>query len=53
MSKFLEADDNNDNNNDAKAIAIPLVFFENSQAKKRWEKDYRLPSKCIQISISI
>ena len=34
MSKFLYAHDTNvDNNNDAKAIAIPRVLSENSQAK--------------------
>ena len=31
MSKFLHDNDDNDNN---KAIAIPWVFSENSQAKK-------------------
>ena len=33
MSKFLHANDNNDENDDAKAIAIPQVFSENSRAK--------------------
>ena len=32
MSKFLHNDDN-DNNDDAKAIVISQVFSENSQAK--------------------
>ena len=32
MSNFLHT--NNDNNDDAKAIAIPRVFSENSQSKK-------------------
>ena len=33
MSKFSHADDNDDGSDDAKAIAIPRVFSENSQAK--------------------
>ena len=32
MSKFLHDDDYN-NNTDARAIAIPRVFYEKSQAK--------------------
>ena len=32
MSKVLHADDDIDND-DAKAIAIPRIFFENSRAK--------------------
>ena len=35
MSKFLHNDNNGDDNDDAKATAIPLVFSKNSQAKKR------------------
>ena len=33
MSQFLH-DNEDDNNNDAKAIAIPQVFAKNSEAKK-------------------
>ena len=36
MSKYLHDDDNNDyddNNDNAKAIAIPRVFSENSRAE--------------------
>ena len=33
MSKFLHYNDNNDKADDAKAIVIPQVFSENSQAK--------------------
>ena len=33
MSKFLHDDDNSDDSEDAKAMAIPQVFSENSQAK--------------------
>ena len=35
MSKYLqEADNDDDNADEAKAIAIPQVFSENSRAKK-------------------
>ena len=33
MSKFLNADNNDNNNNDAKAIGTPRVFSKISQAK--------------------
>ena len=38
MSKSLNAKDNYDDNDDAKAIAIPRVFSENSRAKYSFDK---------------
>ena len=38
MSKFLHNDTNDDNKNDAKAIAVPRVFSKNSQAKNAYQK---------------
>ena len=34
MSKFLHDADDDDNNDDAKVIAMPRVYSENSRAKK-------------------
>ena len=39
MSKFLHADDNNDNNNDAKAIAICQIFLKKKPSKKGEDAD--------------
>ena len=38
MSKLLHASDADDDNNDAKAVAIPRVFSENCRAKKKKKK---------------
>ena len=38
MSKLFHGDNHNDDNNDAKAIAIPQVFFDDSRAKYAEDK---------------
>ena len=35
MSRFLHENDNDDDTDDTKALAIPLVYAENSQAKQQ------------------
>ena len=50
MSKFLHEDNNNNN---AKAIAIPRLFSENSQAKNDKETKHNMvafSTSCLSIS---
>ena len=52
MSKFLHDNDNNLDDNDvinAKVIAIPPVFYKNSQAKNEKKKKIRIRLQDFQI----